>query len=108
MNTQTGEDILLQAEKISSLIAAARHLMGEGKSVDLSNLESKISRLCKGAQSVQLQNPDAVRTALQAIVEDLNHLDEEMTSRHKEAGGQSLEASIKRAIDAYGLDNEES
>ncbi|MBT4932907.1 MAG: hypothetical protein HOL66_14750 [Rhodospirillaceae bacterium] len=108
MNSQSGEDILLQAEKISSLIAAARHLMGEGKTVDLSNLEGKISSLCKGAQSARLDNPDAVSTALQAIVEDLSQLDQEMTSHHEEAGGQSLEASIKRAIDAYGLDNEES
>ncbi|MBL6941767.1 MAG: hypothetical protein ISR53_06370 [Rhodospirillales bacterium] len=108
MSTKTGEDILLQAEKVSSLIAAARHLMGEGKTVDLSNLEGKISSLCKSAQSAQLDNPDTVRTALQSIVKDLNQLDEEITSRHEKAGGQSLEASIKRAINAYGLDNEES
>ncbi len=108
MNTHEDKDILLQAEKISSLIAAARHLMGKGKIVDLSNLEGKISALCKGAQSAQLDKPDAVRTILQDINEDLSQLTKEVTSRHDEAGGRSMEASIKRAINAYGHDNDES
>lgn len=104
----SGGEILEQAEKISSLIATARKLMGEGKTVDLSNLEGKIQALCKNAESAQLKRPDAVRAALETIAGDLDRLDDEMTSRHGDAGGRSLEDTIKRAIDAYKHDSEES
>ncbi|NQU56181.1 MAG: hypothetical protein HQ513_03025 [Rhodospirillales bacterium] len=108
MNTQDGGDILLQAEKISSLIATARHLMADGKSVDLSHLEGKIRTLCEDAQSTDLKQPEVVGAALKAIVEDLNRLGEEINTRHSDAGGTSLEDSIKRAINAYHTDSEES
>jgi len=102
------DDILLQAEKISSLITTASRLMADGKTVDLSNLEGKIQSLCENAEAAQLQQAGPVRAALSAIVENLNRLDAEMTSRHTESCAPSLETTIKRAIDAYKIDNEES
>ncbi len=105
---QTAADILLQAEKISSLIATARSLMNEGKSVDLASLEGKVRTLCDNAEAANLQQPDATLAALKAIVEDLDLLDAEINRRHSDGGGQSLEAAIKRAIDAYDKDNDES
>lgn len=107
MSKQSAADILLQAEKISSLIATARALMGDGKNVDLSNLESKVQVLCDNAQNTELEHPKDVQAALRAIVDDLDKLDHEMTSQHQHVGGASLEDSIKRAIDAYSHDKEE-
>ncbi len=107
-NAHTAADILLQAEKISSLIATARSLMNEGKSVDLTILEGKVRSICENAEAANLQEPNAPLAALKAIVEDLNRLDAEINRRHSDAGGHSLEASIKRAIDAYDKDNDES
>ena len=43
-------EIMKEAEQISSLITTARRLMAENKSVDLSKLEYKISILCKKAE----------------------------------------------------------
>ncbi len=108
MSAQTAGDILLQAEKISSLIATARGLMNEGKSVDLTILEGKVRTLCANAEAANLQDAGATLAALKTIVDDLNRLDAEINSRHSDAGGHSLEASIKRAIDAYDKDNDES
>lgn len=102
------DDILLQAEKVSSLIATARRLMSEGKTVDLSNLEGKIRTLCNNAEDASLKQSDGVRAALGTIVEDLDRLEKEITGRHGDPGGLSLETSIKRAIAAYHLDSEES
>jgi hypothetical protein len=107
MNASRG-DILLQAEKVTSLIATARRLMSDGKTVDLSNLEGKIRTLCNNAEDAGLGQPDAVRTVLGAIVEDLDLLEKEMTSHHPGGDGPSLETSIKRAIQAYHLDSEEN
>ncbi len=108
MSAQTAGDILLQAEKISSLIATARSLMNEGKSVDLAILEGKVRTLCENAEAADLQDAGATLAALQAIVADLGLLDDEINRRHSDAGGHSLETSIKRAIDAYDKDNDES
>jgi len=108
MSEPSGAEILDQAEKISSLIATARALMADGKSVDLSNLEGKISALCEIAQSAEQQQLAPVRAALSDLLEDLNRLDDEVTRNHAGAGGATLENTIKRAIDAYNLDSEEN
>ena len=109
MTGKTLEELLEDAEMVSTLITTAQRLMADGKSVDLSNLEGKIRTLCENAEAAQLEQPARVDAALSAILEDLNRLGNDMTSRHGDAdGGPSLEDTIKRAIDAYNLDGGES
>jgi hypothetical protein len=108
MNAITPDEIIKEAEKVSSLIATARRLIAKNKSVDLSKLEHKISSLCKKAKITDLRQTDNIQGRLIAIVEDLNRLDGEITSLYKKSGGSSLEDNTKRAIDAYGLDDKES
>jgi hypothetical protein len=108
MSTTTPDEIMQEAEKISSLITTARRLMADNKSVDLSNLEHKISSLCKKAETTNLSHAANVQGILIAIVEELNHLDDEITALYKKESGSSLEDNTKRALDAYGPDDKES
>ena len=108
MRATTPDEIMKEAEKVSSLIATARRLMADNKSVDLSNLEHKISALCKKAETTDLTQAADVQGVLIAIVEDLNRLDDEVTVLYEKAGGPSLEDNTKRAMDAYGPDDKES
>lgn len=108
MSATTPDEIMKEAEKVSSLIATARRLMADNKSVDLSNLEHKISALCKKAETTDLTQAADVQGVLIAIVEDLNRLDDEVTVLYEKAGGPSLEDNTKRAMDAYGPDDKES
>ena len=108
MNALTLDLIIKEAEKVSSLIASARSLMAENKSVDLSKLEHKISVLCKKAETTDLRQTDDIQGILIVIVEDLNSLNDEITSLYKKSEGSSPKDNTKRAIDAYSLDDKES
>ena len=108
MSATTPDEIMKEAEKVSSLIATARRLMADNKNVDLSNLEHKISALCKKAKTTDLSHAADVQGVLIAIVEELNRLDDEITALYKKERGSSLEDNTKRALDAYGPDDKES
>ena len=108
MNTLSIDDILHEAEKVSSLIAAAHGLMSEGKTIDLSNLEAKIRTLCTHAETSSQEDDAApVRNALIAIAGDLDQLNVETEARFRKAGGGAIDNTIKRAIDAYGPESQE-
>lgn len=96
-------DILEQAGRVSSLIAAARGLIGDGRTVDLVKLEENIRALCENAENAGLKDTAPVAKALGAIVAELTTLEGEISARHGSAAGQS----IRRAIDAYGRDGGE-
>jgi hypothetical protein len=108
MNASIPDEIRKEAEKVSSLIATARRLMGENKSIDLSKLEHKVSVLCKKAETTDLGQKDDIQGILISIVKDLNSLNDEITSLYKKAERSSIKDNTKRAIDAYGLDDKES
>ena len=108
MSAKTRVEIINEAEKISSLIATARHLMSENKSVDLSKLEHKINELCKRAKKINSNQSKEVQGVLFAIIEDLNRLDDEITSLYKKSGNSSLEGYTKHAMDSYSPVDKES
>lgn len=108
MSVETKVDFKKEVEKISSLIATARRLMSENKSVDLSKLEYKINSLCKKAQTVNTKQSKETQRILVNIIEDLNRLDDEITSLYNKSGYSSLRNKTKRAIEAYGSEDKES
>ncbi len=108
MSHKTNDELLEDAQKVSSVIATARQLMGDGKMVDLSNLEGKIQTLCEDAENAQQDHSLDVQEALMAIVEDLNLLNEEMSAKLWADDEQSAEENAKRALNAYSQDGEES
>jgi hypothetical protein len=109
MSTTIPDEIMKEATKVSSLIATFQGLMADNKRVDLSNLEHKISALCKTAETTDLSQSNDVRNVLIASVEDLARLNDEVTVLYEKAGGSALEEdNTKRAMDAYGPDDKES
>ena len=107
MTSPPQDGILEQAEQVSSLIATARRLIAEGKTVDLSNLEDKIRTLCAQAEEMAQGDPAPIRNALSAISEDLDRLEEETAARHRELGGGGMADALRHAIGAYSPDGEE-
>lgn len=107
MTSSPQDGFLEQAEQVSSLIATARRLIADGKTVDLSNLEDKIRALCAGAEEMDRGDPSPVRNALIAISEELDRLEEETAARHRELGGGSMAGALRHAIGAYSPDGEE-
>lgn len=108
MSTITPDEIIKEAEKVTSLITTARCLIAKNKNVDLSKMEHKISILCKKAEKTDLKQRDHIQGILIAIVEDLNRLNNETTSLYKKSGGSLFADNAKRAMDAYGSDDKES
>ena len=108
MSAKNKGKILKEAEKITSLIATARCLMSQNKSIDLSKLEQKVSSLCKKAEITDLKQSKEVQGILSTIVEDLNRLDNEITTLYNKLKQTSTEENTKRAINAYGLEENES
>ena len=108
MNTTNPDDLIKEAEKVSSLIATARRLMAENKKVDLSKMEQEISILCQQAEKTGLNHKDRIQGILIDIVEDLKRLNDEITSLYKKSEGSFFEDNTKRAMDAYGSDDKES
>lgn len=108
MSTKTVEELLEEAEKVTSVIATARLLMADGKTVDLSNLEVKISTLCENAEAAGLENSSEVEVAFTAIIQDLDTLNQEMNKLAWETAESSLDETAQRAINAYSQDSGES
>lgn len=108
MSTKTVEELLDEAQKVSSVIATARRLIAEGKTVDLSNMEGKISALCENAEAAGLEDSSAITTSFSAIIQDLDLLNKEMSDLAWTTAEQSLEETANRAIDAYSRDDGES
>ena len=108
MTPKTNDELLEDAQKVSSVIATARQLMNDGKMVDLSNLEGKIQTLCEDAEAARQEHTEEVQEALMAIVKDLDLLNKEMSANLWTDDEQANEENAKRAINAYSNDAEES
>jgi|APSaa5957512535_1039671.scaffolds.fasta_scaffold363936_1 hypothetical protein len=104
MSTKTIEELLEEAEKVASVVATARSLIADGKTVDLANLEGKIQTLCENAEAADMGESTEVEEAFNAIVQNLNVLNEEMSAKMWTDAEDDLENTAKRAIDAYSQD----
>ncbi|MBL6933346.1 MAG: hypothetical protein ISR45_10390 [Rhodospirillales bacterium] len=105
MNPKTIEELLEEAQKVSSVIATARRLIADDKTVDLANLEGKVQALCEDAEASDMEGSTDVEEAFNAIVQDLNQLNEEMSAKIWTDSQEELENTAKRAIDAYKSDS---
>lgn len=98
------QTLMSKIEKVTSLIAAARRLLGDNKMVDLSALEGKVNDLRTAIGKGAPGDLDAVKASLAGIVEDLDELEAELSAQHKRLN-QELSAAVRRnAADAYGKD----
>jgi len=93
--------MLQEAEKVASVIAAARRLLGQGKMVDLSALEGKVRALCADVEEAWPAADSPVRKALDAILADIGHLGDELVAQHQKMTAGATGETLGRALDAY-------
>ena len=97
------EDLIREElEKAASLIAGARRLMAEGRSVDLSALEDRVRTITTAIQEAPTEIQEAYVEHLSVLVEVLDALENDLHSQNEalEEGLKSIKH--REAHGAYG------
>jgi hypothetical protein len=109
-NTSTPRDPEVGAEvdKVTSLIAGARQLIGEGKSVDLAALETRVTKLCEDISGMQNEDARRLKDPLATILSGLDGLEADLKSQHTTATRVSEDGMRHRATSAYRSPTDQS
>lgn len=100
--TETAIDVRAEIQKVSSLVTTARRRIADGKLVDLSALEGRVSALSDVLRGVGADDAEPVRESVSAIMENLDRLEGDLTAQY-EAVARELESGVRaRAAEAYG------
>jgi len=91
--------LALEMDKVASVIATARRLTADGRSVDLSTLEGRIDALCALARQTPPASRDAVIRAMEGLVSALDELEGAVRARVGAAGDG--EPARRRVLNAY-------
>ncbi len=84
-------------------IQAARHALEEGGGIDLKPLEQKINHFCKSLGELPPEQRDAMKQKAIALIDDLDHLAEDLRSQYSELSERLNKMSTHhRALNAYG------
>ncbi len=92
-------DLMLEMDKVASVIATARRLMADGRTVDLSTLEGRIDALCARVRKTPPASRDVVIRAMKNLVCALNDL--ESAIRVRVGGGEGEGIARSRVLNAY-------
>ena len=93
--------IMVDADKIASLITTARQLLQENKMVDLSALEGKVADLCRRFGKVPAEKAEPFRTTINNIMTDLDLLASDLAQQNDKVRQMNTGNDPKRAADAY-------
>ncbi|PHS78271.1 MAG: hypothetical protein COB59_07860 [Rhodospirillaceae bacterium] len=91
-----------ELEKIVGLINASRHLMAEGRSVDLNAVEDRVRIITESVTAAPTQVASLFKDHLEALLDTLNSLQDDLEHHH-----QALEDNLRilkrrTASNAYG------
>ncbi|MBF0374771.1 MAG: hypothetical protein HQL39_15305 [Alphaproteobacteria bacterium] len=78
----SAEDLKLEMRKTASLVDTARRLVADGKIVDLAALEGKARMIADGAGRLPRDEGRTLLPGLEALVEGLDRLAEELGRAH--------------------------
>lgn len=91
-----------ELEKAASLIAGARRLMAEGRSVELSALEERVRTITSALRAMPEEAQSRYREHLEVLLDILEALETDLEERHKTLQ-DGLDAIKRReATGAYG------
>lgn len=96
--------IMVDADKIASLITTARRLLDEDKMVDLSALEGKVADLCRRFTHVPQTEAEPFRQTISAIMTDLDLLASDLARQNEKVRKIRTGSDLKRATHAYEKD----
>lgn len=91
-----------ELEKAASLIAGARRLMAEGRSVDLTALEDRVRTIAASVQDASGEVQETYREHLGILVGILDALESELKSQHKALEEGLKNIKQREAHGAYG------
>lgn len=92
-------DLALEMDKVASVIATARRLMADGRTIDLSTLEGRIDALCARVRKTPPATRDVVARAMESLVRALDDL--ETAIRGRVGGTESEAVTRSRVLNAY-------
>ena len=97
--------IMVEADKIASLITTARQLLQENKMVDLSALEGKVADLCRRFGKVPPGDAEPFRATINGIMTELDLLASDLARQNDKVRQIYTGSDPKRAANAYGDDS---
>ena len=63
-----------ELEKATSLVGTARRLLATGTMVDLAALEGRVSKICRGAMTLEREEARGLCTDMETLIADLDSL----------------------------------
>lgn len=81
--------VLEEVDKVESVITTARNLLADGKLVDMTALEGKVSNLCEMIVSADLIDSEDVGSSLRAVLKKLEQLGDELVDQHEATASES-------------------
>lgn len=93
------------AERVGALIAAARRLLGAGKTVDLAALKGRVQVLCSGLAGSPPQDQGErleAQSLLGHLLQDLDGLERDLAARCRDAIPDPLRQRASRAYETLG------
>jgi hypothetical protein len=90
-----------EVDKVTSLIAGASQLIGEGKNVELSALETRVVALCETIGRMAMEDAQLLKEPLAAILGGLDGLEADLRSQHETANQGSEVGKHHQAANAY-------
>ncbi|HER27312.1 MAG TPA: hypothetical protein ENI69_09415 [Rhodospirillales bacterium] len=93
--------IMVDADKIASLISTARSLLAENKMVDLHALQGKVADLCKRFGLVPRGAAEPFRATIKGIIGDLDMLATDLARQNEKVRLAGFNNDSRQATDAY-------
>jgi|TARA_B100001971_G_C17932293_1_gene403344 hypothetical protein len=84
-------DIESEIATLSTLISQARELVATNHSIDLSEFTAKIEGFCEYVAANPPEDPEAISTNIEALLNDLNALAQELTDQQTGISAQLAE-----------------
>jgi len=97
--------IMVEADKIASLIRTARNLLEDGKLVDLSALEGKVADLCRRFANVSPDETEPFRATIKNIMTDLDLLAAELARQNDKVLRMKSGSDPRHVATAYERDD---
>lgn len=96
------QNIRDELEKIAGLITASRHLMTEGRSIDLSAVEDRVRIITEAVVTAPPEIASSFKDHLKALLDILNSLQDDLEHHHQALQDNLTTLKRRTATNAYG------
>jgi hypothetical protein len=75
-----------ELEALSTLVGAARAIMGDGRAVDLAGFDRRVGALCQSMQSLGVKDAQSLKPVLIALLDDIERLKHDLLAQQEALG----------------------